>query len=452
MKSAGRHLIVEWLFVAAIAAGLAHVYWFFQEYRYLPLPFIYEPSATFMDWYSLSRWAQIGGAYDIEKSIYPPLSFVILRIFTFPACYTQTHSEEVRACDWLGFVFITSVWFINIFLTYYTFRKIDRRTALPRTIALAMGLPMLYGLERGNFIIPTYTMLVLAFGPLLRSARLRWVAAGLMVNFKVYLISAVAAPLLRRRWTAVEGMVIAIVLVYLASWIILGDGSPAQYVSILAEYRAGFASDPAMAVLNLWFANSYIPIEKLITGEFPINNVIGQQAADIALLYVSGIRHLTHVAILCAALACWLRPEAVSTPRVVFLAIAFALNTAEAGGYVQVFLLLFVFMERWQGFYRAAALVLAYLLCVPYDVGFGNFPTVLRNSFLGGTLVTFRFYIGYFMLLRPTLICLIAIFLSLDSIQAVVRDIRINGRAPRWRFRRDAQLLPAVSPRSAGGA
>ena len=51
---------------------------------------------------------------------------------------------------------------------------------------------MMWGLDRGNVILITYIFVLLAYGPLVRSAQWRWLYAGLAVNMKVYLIGTIA--------------------------------------------------------------------------------------------------------------------------------------------------------------------------------------------------------------------------------------------------------------------
>lgn len=432
---------IEYLLILPIAVAIGYTIWFFRTYDYLPQPFFYEPSGTWMDWYSLSRWAHQPGAYEVEQTIYPPLSFVLMKLLTIPHCYKLTYSEEVRGCDWLGGAGLTGMWLLDVVLTFLAFRKIDRRTALPRAFAMTFGFPMLYGFERGNLLVFCYACILLAFGPLLKTARLRWLFAGLAVNFKVYLISAVAAPLLRRRWVAVEGMLVATVLVYLATWYILGEGSPAEIYRNISNYSTGFG---AQAALDLWFPSSYIPVQTLLTGTFPVYSVMGSVEADRVVLGVTAFVRIVQGLILVASVGAWFRPEAVPPYRVVFLAIALALTASEAGGYTELFTLVFVFMERRRGFARSAAIYIAYVLCIPYDVTLGLLPPLVRYSYLANVEVIAQYGVGVMSLLRPGLSMLSTALLAGATIHDVAKDIRDQGWHGRWRYRRDWPLLPGV--------
>ena len=227
---------VEALLAFAVALCLAYNIYHLIDAGYLPSPYFYEAQDTFMDWFNTAYWAHQPGAYDSWATIYPPLSFVVLKVLTNGACYAAAEGYTSRDCDWYGAVTLHIIYLVNVVLTARTFHKIDRRTAWPRTFAMCVGLPMTFGLERGNLILLCYTCVLLAYGPLVRSARLRWLFAGLAVNFKIYLIGPVFAQILKRRWRWFEGAFIATILVYLASYAIVGAGSPVEIYENIVRF------------------------------------------------------------------------------------------------------------------------------------------------------------------------------------------------------------------------
>ncbi|MFT4026848.1 MAG: hypothetical protein QM676_08620 [Novosphingobium sp.] len=409
---------------------------------YLPQPFFYEPSDTFMDWFNTAYWARDPGSYDSWKTIYPPLSFVVLRYLGKSSCYAGAEGLTVRDCDWVGLVAIHAIFLLNIVLTARTFLKVDRRTAMPRAIALSSGLPMLYALERGNILLLCFTAMLLGFGPLLKSARLRWLFVGIAVNFKIYLIAGIGAQLLRRRWLWFEGSLIASLLVYLLSYGWLGAGTPTEIVTNIRDYSSGFV---ASQVLDIWYAVTYQPLTSLLQGEtFPITNVVGSQVAETGLFVIPLITKLGQVSIMIAAVATWLRPEVVPPHRVAFLGVAMALISSEAGGYTQMIMMLFVFMESWRGIARPIAILTCYLLCFPAEIILSDVPPLIRDSFLTGGQVEVHFGVGLGMFLRPGLLILVSVCLSATTIRDVWTDVREQGWSGRWRFRRDWPMLPGI--------
>lgn len=433
---------VEYTLMSLIVLGLIYTLWFLFHYRYLPQPFFYEPSGTFMDWYSLSYYSVNKGAYDIEGSIYPPLSFVLMKVFSIKECYLNSRGEPSRDCDFLGVIVLTVALLIAGFCTCIALRKVDRNTWIPRGLAMALGLPMIYAYERGNLVLICYTCVLLAYGPLLKSARAKWLWGGIAINFKVYLVGAALAPLLKRRWLQTEGILISAVFVYLVTWMILGEGDPRAVVGNITYYASQFG---AGRVLDLWYPSSFVPAISLLRGEyFPILSLLESETVDRLLGLCLFLLYSASSMIMLAAVSTWLRPEVVPFHRVVFLAISVALVTSEAGGYTEILFLVFVFMEKWRGFNRTCAIIMAYLLCIPGEYVIERVQPIVRWSWIAGQDVIADYGVGVMSLLRPVMVVVIIWCLSLATVNDVIKDIRSHGHRGRWRFRRDAPLLPGV--------
>jgi len=61
-------------------------------------------------------------------------------------------------------------------------------------------------------------------------------------------------------------------------------------------------------------------------------------------------------------------PLKVPRYRMINFAVSLALITSEAGGYTQVFMFLFDFMERANTPLKIFALLVTYILCIPADI------------------------------------------------------------------------------------
>lgn len=414
--------LMESLLAALILGGITYCGWHLAYFGYLPSPFFYEPMDTFADWFNTAFWARQDGAYDTWGTIYPPLSFVALRMFTLDYCYPPTRMFEgspgydPRGCDWLGLVIMGVFFVLNAVLTYLTFRKIDPRTAPMRTICVAAGMPMLSVLERGNLLLITYTCVILAFGPLVASARVRWVFAGLAINLKVYLIGAVAAILLKRRWLWAEGALIAIVLVYLVTLAIFGDGTPQQIIDNIQS----FTQNRAAGILDGWSAFTYIPFASVVElGSFPLNQIIGSKPVDILEVVLPMLRWITLGLIALAAFAVWLRPDLYSPSRAVLLGIATALSASESGIYTLIFIFLFVMMEPWRGFGRKWAIIACYLLAIPLDYNIDTLPEGVTSLYFTGAegFITRHIVLGPFI--RPLIIMTIIWAITLTTLREI---------------------------------
>ncbi|PMY00804.1 hypothetical protein C1Y22_37185, partial [Pseudomonas sp. MPR-R2A5] len=82
-----------------------------------------------MDWFNTAFWANRPGAYDVWRSIYPPLSFVFLDLASLPGCYRDS-PFHARDCDWVGRSAIGALYLIDVILLWIAFRRNDRRTAI----------------------------------------------------------------------------------------------------------------------------------------------------------------------------------------------------------------------------------------------------------------------------------------------------------------------------------
>jgi hypothetical protein len=437
---------IEWLLGLLVLGGLLYMAVLTYTLEYFPQPFFYDADDTFRDWFSTSIWAHEYGAYDTWLTVYPPLSFLLLKIFGAPQCYVYAPLSTVRDCDWIGLAAIHLFYVLNIVVAAKTFMKVDRATALPRSFALTAGMPMLFGLERGNLILVCFICIMLGWGPLVRSARLRWIFVGLAVNFKVYLIAGVATQLIRRRWLWVEGATIAIILVYVVSYALYQQGNPKEIFENLVNFSEGFLSTPS-AVMDVWYPNTYKPLYYILTkAEIPITSMIGSDLVEFLSVAVIVVVSGTQAIIVFAAGAAWLRPEIISPSRLAFLGLSFAMITSETSAYTQPVLFFFIFMEPWKGICRPIAIIVTYILCIPGDILVGNPIPVLQFSYIGNHYVTSLQGISVGMLLRPLGLLVLGAVLSIQTIAAVWGDILRQGWHGRWRFRRDAPLLPWIAP------
>jgi len=436
-------LFFEYALATAVLVGALRLAVLTWVNGYFPQPFFFDTDDTWRDWFSTAIWAHEDGAYDSWLSIYPPLSFAFLKFVGLPSCYEYAPMATVRDCDWVGVVVMHAIYAINILLTALTFMKIDRATALARSLTLSICMPMLFGLERGNLILLCFTFVVLGFGPLLASARLRWLCVALAVNLKVYLIACVASQLLRRRWLWVEGVIIAIIGVWLVSFVIYGAGTPLDVYRNISNWAGG--STPS-SILDIWYPNTYLPL-RFVLGESnaPVNVILGSRVVNFALVFMPLTTHLAQVSIVFAAAITWLRPEVVPPYRLAFFGAALAMVTSETSTYTQPIVFFFVLMEPWRGWERIAALVATYILCIPGDIMISGPTRVQSFSFIGNRFVLAEYAVSLGMILRPFLFMLPAYFLSFLTIKDVWLDIRRQGWATRPRFFSDFPLLPGVA-------
>lgn len=432
-----RHTIwLERAFLVLILAGLARVAWVFLVEGYLPHPFFYDLDDSFMDWYNPTYWANNRGAYDIWNTVYPPLSFVVQRILSISDCY-QNHSYAVRSCDPIGPYVTGTGYLVSTVAVFFALRRQNRETALVRAGAFGLSFPMLFTLERANLLLVCFMCFVLAFGRFFKSARIKWIWLAAAVNFKPYVILYLGSQLVKRRWRWVEGAALWVVIVYIVSFALNGDGTPAQVWRGLHYYALELPD--AFIFAESYYSSSLEPIVHMMSGNLPLITVLGSQTVEGVSWLAPVLVRSAEGGIALAFLAVMWKPTAVSSHRLGALTFSLLLTVTDPGGYVQMFLIFFVFFERPRGPFSIIALIAAYLLCISYDVQLYTLDHQARDVYLTGRQVEYKFGIDLGTFARPLLTLLIAYAIA----GATLIDV---WRAPTGRVGQRAWPTPRRQP------
>ena len=338
---------IEHLFAFAIVALCLLALWRLATGGFLPQPFYFHVGESLMDLYTTAYWANNGHAYLTWHSLYPPLSFVFLRLLSIHHCYNQG-ALLGRICD-ERLLFIFLIFFLlNAFLVFRSYRWMRVRAAFPRTIAVCFGLPMLYALERGNLLIPCFTCFVLAFGDVLRWRGARLLAMALAINFKPYLVFSLLPFLGRRAWGTLVLCGLMFVAVYGVTFLVEGSGAPLDVIANESRYAA---VKSAKYFSDLYFATSYWPLIRLLRAA-PAGLILAPPgvARAIALGLEIAIRLAQLGFFACSAVAL-LRRDRLDIRRfgAMVVCISLAAFTTGSAGYVAIFLFFFLFYEPWRG-------------------------------------------------------------------------------------------------------
>jgi hypothetical protein len=417
-KKAGIFNIVEVGFATLICCAILFNIIYFFYAGFLPRPFFHDTNDTFMDWYNAAYWVYHPHAYEIWLSVYPPFSFVFLRLFSEPSCYGATELVA-RTCDPIGRFVLPAFVLLNLVLVFVIYRRDNRATAIPRAIALGIGMPMLFAWERGNLIIPCFTLFILGHSRLLKAAWVRWLCVAASINFKPYLVLSLAGYLVRRQWRWVEGAVVAIVLVFMLSYALYGAGNPAVIfynIKTFAEAPVVFSAD-AFA-----YATTYKPLLEIMQN-FPIMHFVGSRPMEVLESVAPAAKSLGILGVLtCFAGAIW-RPGTLTLNRLAALSMALLLTATEPGIYSEVFLFFFVFMERGRGFGQIVALTAAYILCVPFDYQVVRLAHEVTYSYLSGRAVGYNIGLTIGQFVRPTLVFVLEYGLVAASLSDILRTV-----------------------------
>lgn len=413
-------LVPEALLALAVVVSAGWTLHVFLDVGYLPQPFVFDTNDTFMDWFNTAYWANNRGIYDVWRSIYPPLSFVFLDATSLPGCYLQS-SFYARDCDWLARSTIYAFYVIDVVLAWICFRRLDRRTAPMRTVAIALGLPMLFTLERGNLILVAFAFFMIAHGPVTASKPWRWFAAAVTINFKPYLVLPMFAHALKRDWRTLEMAGLATIALYLVTLALVGSGTPMELASNTANWVV-FQGGQVWNEVN--YSTSYAPLLMFRTLDIPLLQFVPSRLIETIEFLVPIVIRAGQLLALAALAAAWLQPKALPAHRIAAILLGAYLVTQSPGGYTQLFLIFLVLMEKWKGAGPVTAIACAYLLCLVGDWPLATVLDVTGTSWLGERTVTASFGLTAGHFIRPGLIVIMVGALSLDSIARVVHAHR----------------------------
>lgn len=411
VRGSGRAVLGEFALLLAVLAGFAWTVHFFVERHYLPDPFVFDVNDTFMDWFNPAYYANQPGAYDVWHAVYPPLSFVFLRVFSVHRCYGNPFNA--RDCDWIGTATLLIAYGLDVGLAGLAFWRRDRASALPRSVAFALGLPLLFTLERGNLILVCLIPFILAYGDLLGSAFSRAVAIALTINFKPYLLIPSLALAVRRDWRGLELAGLATVAVYLVTLIAYGSGDPGALIEN-TQLFAAYVNSQFWG--QAYFSTSYAPLLMFGDSPIPILAFTSSRVVETALWVIPALIAGTQLVAVCGLVATWLQPRGVPVARNAALMLGAYLATQSPGGYTLTFLVFLVFLETGSRPAPVVALVAAYLLSICYDQVIATVVDANAVSWLSGQMAHANFGLAIGQFVRPGLVIVIVWSLAIDSI------------------------------------
>lgn len=183
-------------------AAFVYLLWFTAVNGYLPPPYFHVPDDTFMDYFNTTFWAWNDGRYTEWRSIYPPFAFLLGQLVSSEECYYTNFivKHDARdACSDYGLYIMLAIGLIGVFQNARLFSR-DRREQLLCFLAMSLSFPFLFAVERANYLVFAYPILVLAFST--KNKALANFFLACTINLKQYLLVLLAYPVLVRDWRA----------------------------------------------------------------------------------------------------------------------------------------------------------------------------------------------------------------------------------------------------------
>jgi hypothetical protein len=181
----------EYLYLAIQIGSLAYLFFFFFNQSFLPSPFVLDKSNTFMDFYNPLSWVYKPSLYESTITVYPPLNFVFLQgiAFGFTLLGIKPDTAEcLRAQSAFFQILLVAIYFFIAWWVVYI--NLDKtRTLLRRlclALALALSMPVLFAIERGNLIVIALLFLSIYIACPDKKSLPALILVAILINIKPY--------------------------------------------------------------------------------------------------------------------------------------------------------------------------------------------------------------------------------------------------------------------------
>lgn len=187
--------------VAQVLAFLLHIR-FFYDHDYLPSPFFYVKSDTFMDLFHLIYWSGDDGRYTEWFSVYPPLVFMIAGAIkaVFLSGIDFHNGFDVRSAGFyieifIVFLFLTISYLVTTTSSWNVFSRYEK---LLLYLGFILSTPLLFSLERGNVIFIALGLLGLVVS---QAGMYRCILIALLINIKPYFVLLTILFVVKNKWS-----------------------------------------------------------------------------------------------------------------------------------------------------------------------------------------------------------------------------------------------------------
>jgi hypothetical protein len=351
-----------------------------------------------MDFFNPLFWSTEPGKYDVWKSVYPPLNFLILNPISSLIADGGDDPFEMRSrsSGAAYFFVITSLLSILLSTRSKAFKDLGVSIRIPLLIILALSPPALFAVERGNtliFCLPLLTVVCFSVGIF------RAVSIAVLINIKPYfiIISLIYLFKLRPDWFVLTGFMA--LLIFLISGLIV-DENFLHFFLNLFEFSSNkfiFSIGGIISFSSSIDAFAYLSDYFYLTG----SRVMGQGSTVKEISNIIGILIGLPFLLLITAMAVNQRRISFSEFVCGFLAVIPILSISP-GAYTLIFLIP-VFPVFMRMTLRAFLCPLLILIFLPLDVFTIGLPGQNFVSYLSTRTIYTPIEVSVMSLLRPLL-------------------------------------------------
>ena len=389
---------VIFMILAIEIANIVYFGLFFYFNKYLPAPFVWDKNDTFMDFYNPLFWILKDEFYTTYKSVYPPINYFFLKLFTFNLDSNSFSSSfqlrEVKS----NFIYYYSA--INAFILFLILKIGDWREVSNggRTLiwaAIIFSIPVLFAIERGNLIF--VSLLVLAIYIATENIWVKAITFALLVNIKPYFIILLIEYLNIYKFDLkiISKFIITSTLMFLLTSLAAG----LDIIAFISNYnnfgsRANFSNDGLLALPNT--LESIAQFIKLI-----FKNKEDAHLSEILILPLKLLKVFVPLTFMLLVLALPLEKRTLKVSAILLIG---NFSHVTSGYIYLIYILIVPFLLREVELRKGIYLMLI-IFVLPLDwlrvPGFINYYTFMQ-SYLGGVeIYNVDFWLSIGTIVRP---------------------------------------------------
>lgn len=383
------------LFLELINVG--YYYYYFYINGFLPTPFVSDKNDTLMDFYNPLYWVIKDGFYTSFNSVYPALNYFFLKIFTLGIAPDQISNSFEFRNDFpvlgiiISLIYVLIIWVV---VNIGEWRKVNFSHKGFIFLACVLGVPVLFGLERGNLIF-----LALLFMSLYLGALNPWVKAiclGLLINIKPYFAILLLPYLNIYHFNKIE--LIRSTLVALVIFFSLGLLADMNFIDFFKSYLS-FSKNTTLSVEGI------VALPHSIAALSTIKSLINFGEGSRYTFWFSLLKAINYISViflLGMALVKKLSPFEIFIASMIILT-NFSIST---GGYILIIYIILIPYLLNDLEYRHLVIYIVLIYAFPID--FINFWSVNYSqiiSYIGGDVLINKpnIFISFGSAVRPLL-------------------------------------------------
>jgi hypothetical protein len=217
----------------------------------------------FMDFFNTNANAYSPGRYTGWHSLYPPLSFIVGQIVTPNECadsieVVKYNSLWLRNCAINSyFYFVIPVYLISVYYTYklnlifLDKNKLTLYSKFSLICILAFNMPLLFLVERGNYLILAYLFFLLFIYH--NNNTFKTILGGLLVNLKPYLIVFFGYEFIKKNYLSFFYYLASVLFFFGVTFYFLSD----DFALLFVKNMFSFSGSGSINIHALNFTNSF---------------------------------------------------------------------------------------------------------------------------------------------------------------------------------------------------